>query len=73
MTMGFWQQRDEIEPVVTNRTVHDSWANGRDSYLTFVVDNLRRALTSAGQEREKPVDYSTINFPTIPADLCGWQ
>ncbi len=52
MTMEFWQQRHEMEPVVTNRTVHDSWANGRDSYLTFVVDNLRRALTSAGQRRE---------------------
>jgi hypothetical protein len=50
MTVGFWQQRHEIEPAVTDRTVHDMWANGHDSYLTFVVDITEESVVDAFAE-----------------------
>jgi len=35
---GFWNQRHEMEPVVTDTEGRKSWSDGRERYLTLLVD-----------------------------------
>lgn len=73
---GFWNQRHELEPVVTDAEAQESWADGRKRYLTFLVDicshtvvedlgNVASSLAEFESIRPVPPEYLHITVKQV--------